>query len=255
MGRVEGKVALITGAASGLGCADAEVLAREGATVVLTDVNVDAGEAAAESIRGAGGNATFVALDVANEEQWQQVIEGMRSEHSRLDVLVNNAGLVIMGGPEECSLEAFRKQNTVMSEGVFLGCKHALPLMHESGGGSIINIVSIAGLRPQYQGLLYSFTKAGLIMMTQSWAQEFGEHNIRVNAIAPGLIKTDFSAFFHENPGRVKSIERTQPIPRIGDTDELGYAALYLASDASSFTTGEIMVIDGGAMVAKGGTV
>ena len=131
-----------------------------------------------------------------------------------------------------------------------------VPKMIERGvGASIINIVSIAGLHPQYQGLLYSFTKAGLIMMTKSWAQEFAEHNIRVNAIAPGLIKTDFSAFFHENPERVKSIERTQPIPRIGDTDELGYAALYLASDASSYMTGEVMVIDGGAMVARGGTV
>jgi NAD(P)-dependent dehydrogenase (short-subunit alcohol dehydrogenase family) len=128
-------------------------------------------------------------------------------------------------------------------------------MIERKSGGSIINIVSIAGLRPQYQGLLYSFTKAGLIMMTKSWAQEFGQHNIRVNAIAPGLIKTDFSSFFHENPERVKSIERTQPIARIADPREVGFMALYLASDEASYVTGEIMVVDGGAMVARGGTV
>jgi NAD(P)-dependent dehydrogenase (short-subunit alcohol dehydrogenase family) len=128
-------------------------------------------------------------------------------------------------------------------------------MIQRKSGGSIINIVSIAGLRPQYQGLLYSFTKAGLIMMTKSWAQEFGVHNVRVNAIAPGLIKTDFSSFFHENPERVKAVERSQPLPRIGDVREISGAALYLASDESSFTTGEIMVIDGGAMIGRGGTI
>ena len=134
MGRVDGKVALITGAASGLGAADAQVLAREGATVVLTDIDAGGGETAAESIRESGGKATFLVQDASDEEQWQQIIAAVRKEHGRLDVLVNNAGVVIMGTPEDCTLDAFRKQNAVMSEGVFLGCKHALPLMHETGG-------------------------------------------------------------------------------------------------------------------------
>ena len=144
MGRVDGKVALITGAASGLGKADAEILAREGAEVVLTDINEAGGEAAAESIRAVGGNATFMHQDVCDEEQWQQIIARIKEQFGQLHVLVNNAGFADLTNVEECSLEAFRQNNAVMSEGVFLGCKHALPLMNESGGGSIVNMSSIA---------------------------------------------------------------------------------------------------------------
>ncbi|MFQ5983137.1 MAG: SDR family NAD(P)-dependent oxidoreductase, partial [Woeseiaceae bacterium] len=192
MGRVDGKVALITGAASGLGSADAAILAREGATVVLTDVNEDAGEAAAESIREAGGNATFMPLDVADEEQWQQVIASIRSEHGRLDVLVNNAGLVMMGTPEDCSLEAFRNQNAVMSEGVFLGCKHALPLMHESGGGSIINMSSIASHLGYPIYFAYSAAKGAVRSMSKALAVhcQMNGYKIRVNSLHPGAIDT-----------------------------------------------------------------
>ena len=113
--------------------------------------------------------------------------------------------------------------------------------------GKIINIASIAGLRPQPGGLVYSFTKAGLIMMTRNWAAEFGKHNVRVNAIAPGLIETDFSEYFWKNPEHLKKLEETQPIPRVGSPDEIGGMALYLASDESSFVTGQIFVVDGGA--------
>jgi len=121
------------------------------------------------------------------------------------------------------------------------------PGMIERHNGSIINIVSIAGLRPQPGGLLYSFTKAGLIMMTRNWAKDFGPHGVRVNAIAPGLIKTDFSEFFWKDEAVQQRIASTQPIRRIGDADEIGFAALYLASDEASFVTGEVLVIDGGA--------
>jgi 3(or 17)beta-hydroxysteroid dehydrogenase len=126
MGRVEGKVALITGAAAGLGHADARVLAREGATVVMTDINTRDGEAAAAAIREAGGKAAFRKQDVASEQEWQEIIEYIRAEHGRLDILVNNAGMVSMATPEDCSLESFRKHKAVMNEGVFLGCKHAI---------------------------------------------------------------------------------------------------------------------------------
>jgi NAD(P)-dependent dehydrogenase (short-subunit alcohol dehydrogenase family) len=122
-----------------------------------------------------------------------------------------------------------------------------VPRMIERGGGSVINIASIAGLQPQPGGLLYSFTKAGLIMMTRSWAREFGPHGVRVNAIAPGLIQTDFSAYFWQDERHRAEVESTQPIRRIGQPDEIGYAALYLASDESSFVTGQVFVLDGGA--------
>jgi NAD(P)-dependent dehydrogenase (short-subunit alcohol dehydrogenase family) len=125
-----------------------------------------------------------------------------------------------------------------------------VPGMIERGKGSVINIASIAGLRPQPGGLLYSFTKAGLIMMTRTWAVEFGQKGVRVNAIAPGLIQTDFSEFFWKNEKHLARVQATQPINRVGQTDEIGFAALYLASDESSFVTGHVMVIDGGATVS-----
>ena len=122
-------------------------------------------------------------------------------------------------------------------------------MIARGSGGSIINIASIAGLQPQEQGLLYSFTKAGLIMLTRSWAREFGPHRVRVNAIAPGLIQTDFSAYFWQNEQYRTHLEQTQPIRRIGQPEEIGYAALYLASDEASYLTGQVLVIDGGMTV------
>ncbi len=244
MGRVDGKVALITGAASGLGCADAEVLAREGATVVLSDVNVDAGEAAAESIRGAGGNATFTALDVTNEEQWQQVIEGIRSERGRLDVLVNNAGLVIMGDPEECSLEAFRKQNAVMSEGVFLGCKHALPLMHDSGGGSIINMSSVASHLGYPIFFAYSAAKGAVRAMSKAIAIhcQMNGYNIRVNSLHPGAIDTPMIDQTSSELG-LDNKEDLSPVG-LGQPKDVANVVLFLASDESRFVNGTEILID-----------
>ena len=245
MGRVDGKVALITGAASGLGCADAEILAREGATVVLTDVNVDAGEAAAESIRGTGGNATFIALDVADEKQWQQVIAHIRSEHGRLDVLVNNAGLVIMGNPEECSLEAFRKQNAVMSEGVFLGCKHALPLMNESGGGSIINMSSIASHLGYPIYFAYSAAKGAVRAMSKAIAIhcQMNGYKIRVNSLHPGAIDTPMIDQTTSELG-LDNKEDLSPVVGLGQPEDVANVVLFLASDESRFVNGTEIVID-----------
>ena len=244
MGRVDGKVALITGAASGLGRADAEVLAREGATVVLTDINEDAGEAAAESIRGAGGNATFLALDVADEEQWQQVIAHIRSEHGRLDVLVNNAGLVIMGNPEECSLETFRKQNAVMSEGVFLGCKHALPLMHESGGGSIINMSSIASHLGYPIYFAYSAAKGAVRAMSKAIAVhcQMNGYEIRVNSLHPGAIDTAMIDQMISDLG-LDNKENLSPVG-LGQPEDVANVVLFLASDESRFVNGTEILID-----------
>ncbi len=245
MGRVDGKVALITGAASGLGRADAEVLAREGATVVLTDINEDAGEAAAESIRGAGGNATFLALDVADEEQWQQVIAHIRSEYGRLDVLVNNAGLVIMGNPEECSLETFRKQNAVMSEGVFLGCKHALPLMNESGGGSIINMSSIASHLGYPIYFAYSAAKGAVRAMSKAIAVhcQMNGYKIRVNSLHPGAIDTPMIDQTTSDLG-LDNKEALSPVVGLGQPEDVANIVLFLASDESRFVNGTEILID-----------
>jgi len=244
MGRVDGKVALITGAASGLGCADATILAREGATVVLTDVNEELGEAAAESIREAGGNATFLTLDVADEEQWRQVIDRVRSEHGRLDILVNNAGLVIMGSPEECSLEAFRKQNAVMSEGVFLGCKHALPLMNESGGGSIINMSSIASHLGYPIFFAYSAAKGAVRAMSKAIAIhcQMNDYKVRVNSLHPGAIDTPMIDQTTSELG-LENKEDLSPVG-LGQPDDVANVVLFLASDESRFVNGTEILID-----------
>jgi 3(or 17)beta-hydroxysteroid dehydrogenase len=244
MGRVDGKVALITGAASGLGAADAEVLAREGATVVLTDIDEGAGEAVAESIRKAGGNATFLVQDVADEKQWQQVIENIRKEHGRLDVLVNNAGIVIMGSPEDCSLDAFRKQNAVMSEGVFLGCKHALPLMNESGGGSIINMSSIASHLGYPIFFAYSAAKGAVRSMSKAIAVhcQMNGYNIRVNSLHPGAIDTPMVDQTSSELG-IENKEDLSPVG-LGQPEDVANVVLFLASDESRFVNGTEILID-----------
>jgi len=244
MGRVDGKVALITGAASGLGRADAEVLAREGATVVLTDIDEDEGEAAAESIRGAGGNAIFLALDVADEEQWQQVIAHIRSEYGRLNVLVNNAGLAIVGTPEDCSLEIFRKQNAVMSEGVFLGCKHALPLMNESGGGSIINMSSTASHLGYPIYFAYSAAKGAVRAMSKAIAVhcQMNGYEIRVNSLHPGAIDTAMIDKMISDLG-LDNKENLSPVG-LGQPEDVANVVLFLASDESRFVNGTEILID-----------
>ena len=244
MGRVDGKVALITGAASGLGSADAAILAREGATVFLTDINETAGEAAAESIRAGGGNAVFMLHDVADEEQWEQVIASIRSEHGRLDVLVNNAGVVIMGSPEDCSLEAFRKQNSIMSEGVFLGCKHALPLMNESGGGSIINMSSIASHLGYPIFFAYSAAKGAVRAMSKAIAVhcQMNGYNIRVNSLHPGAIDTPMIDQTSSELG-MENKEDLSPVG-LGQPEDVANVVLFLASDESRFVNGTEIIID-----------
>ncbi len=244
MGRVEGKVALITGAASGLGAADAQVLAREGATVVLTDIDAGAGEAAAESIRESGGKASFLVQDASEEEQWQQILAAIRKEHGRLDVLVNNAGIVIMGTPEDCSLEAFRKQNAVMSEGVFLGCKHALPLMHESGGGSIINMSSIASHLGYPIFFAYSAAKGAVRAMSKAIAVhcQMNDYKIRVNSLHPGAIDTPMVDQTSSELG-IENKEDLSPVG-LGKPEDVANVVLFLASDESRFVNGTEILID-----------
>ena len=190
-------------------------------------------------------------------EDLENLVKETEKQLGPVDILVNNSATNIGQGPSlDVTDDMVDKMVDVNVKSALRLIRLTVPKMIQRGtGGSIINIVSIAGLRPQFQGLLYSFTKAGLIMMTKSWAQEFGPHKVRVNAIAPGLIKTDFSSFFHENPDRVKAIQKTQPIPRIAEPDEVGFMALYLASDEASYVTGDIMVVDGGAMIGRGGTI
>lgn len=247
-GRVAGKVALITGGASGLGAEDARVLAREGAHVVLTDMQEDLGTTVAAGIPG----ALFLAHDVRDEARWQAVIAETIARFGKLDVLVNNAGLVRFGTVEDCSLDDFRLQTSVMLDGTFLGCKSAIPFMTKGGGGSIINMASVAALKGVSVIPAYSAAKGGIVAMTRSIAvhcQEQG-YRIRVNAIAPGA---------HDTPMTRQAMAQLDPdaagLEQIGaqgqgSPADVANLVLYLASEESRQVTGTTITIDNGETMA-----
>ncbi|MCH8861158.1 MAG: SDR family oxidoreductase [Proteobacteria bacterium] len=249
MNRVAGKVALVTGAASGLGLADAELLAAEGAKVVLTDINEDAGREAAQAI---GENAHFISHDVTSEDSWKTTIAETTDKFGGLNILVNNAGVVVMASPEDTTLEQFRFANAVMSEGVFLGCKHAIPAMKNSGGGSIINMSSVASHLGYPIFFAYSAAKGAVRAMTKTIAvhcQAEG-YGIRCNSIHAGAIETPMVQFAEGRPGEPKEVpEGILPIEAAGAPIDVANMVLYLASDESRFVTGAEFMLDNGLTV------
>lgn len=246
MNRVAGKIALVTGAASGLGRADAELLAAEGANVVLTDINEEAGREAAGVI---GEKAHFIKHDVTSEDQWKAVIAETAERFGGLDILVNNAGVVVMASPEETTLEQFRFANAVMSEGVFLGCKHAIPVMKDSGGGSIINMSSVASHIGYPIFFAYAAAKGAVRAMTKSIAvhcQAEG-YGIRCNSIHAGAIETPMIQFAQGRPNEPHEVpEGVLPIEAVGAPSDVANMVLYLASDESRFVTGAEFMLDNG---------
>lgn len=246
MARMTGKVALITGAASGLGLADAKRLAQEGAHVVLTDVSEDAGKAAAASI---GASASFIKHDVSSEDDWKRVIAQVQADHGQLDVLVNNAGVVILSSPEECTLEEFKFANSVMSEGVFLGVKYALPLMKEGTGGSIINMSSTASHLGYPIFFAYSAAKGAVRSMTKSIAAhcQAEGYAVRCNSIHAGAIETPM---IQKAQGRADVIDIPEtgalPADSLGAPLDVANMVLFLASDESRFVTGAEFMVDNG---------
>ena len=247
MGRVEGKVALVTGGGSGLGAADCELLAAEGATVIVTDVRHEAAQAVADRI---GGIA--MALDVASESNWQQVIAAIDARFGRLDVLVNNAGVVVVADLEQTSLEQFRWVNAIMNEGVFLGCKYAIPLMNKGSGGSIINMSSTGALLGYPVFFAYAAAKGAVRSMTKSIAimcQEKG-YKIRCNSVHPGAIETPMVQQASGRPGEEQAVpEGVLPAGAVGHPRDVASMVLYLASDESRFVTGAEFVIDNGLII------
>jgi NAD(P)-dependent dehydrogenase (short-subunit alcohol dehydrogenase family) len=245
---LEGKVALVTGGGRGIGKAITKRLAAAGAKVAIASRKMDNLKATADEFAKLPGKILPIECHVGKKDQLESLVATVEKELGTVDILVNNSATNIGQGPSlEVSDEMLDKMIEINIKAALRLVRLTVPKMMEKKCGSIINIASIAGLRPQPGGLLYSFTKAGLIMMTRTWAVEFGQKGVRVNAIAPGLIQTDFSEFFWKNETHRKRLEATQPVPRVGQPDEIGFAALYLASDEASFVTGQVIVIDGGA--------
>ena len=243
-GRLSGKVVLISGAARGMGESEARLFAREGAQVVLGDILADQGRATAENIAQQGGTATFVPLDVTHEQDWQRAVETAEQTYGRLDILVNNAGIVRMAPLDETSLEAWNEVIGVNQTGVFLGMKHAVPAMRRAGGGSIVNISSIAGLIGLPNIPAYQASKGAVRLLTKNAAVQYATDKIRVNSVHPGRIETPMTAPLA--PERREMLLRLTPLGRDGTAEEVAYGVLYLASDESSYVTGTELVIDGG---------
>lgn len=243
MGRVDGKVVIITGAASGLGRADAQYLAKEGARLVLTDIDDDNGHALADELVANGGDAVFLHHDVRDEQRWLEVVAETENHFSRLDGLVNNAGVFVIATPEDTTLEQFRFVNAVMSEGVFLGCKAALPLMRKSGGGSIVNMSSVASHLGYPVFFAYSAAKGAVRAMTKSIAVtcQMNGDDIRCNSVHAGAIDTPMIRSANAALG-------IEPDPNdpvgIGAPSDVANLVLYLISDESRFVNGAELVID-----------
>ncbi|HEY8572207.1 glucose 1-dehydrogenase [Phenylobacterium sp.] len=252
-GRVVGKVALVTGGASGIGRGCAERLAQEGATVVVTDLQDLKGDEALAAIAAAGGRAEYLHHDVTDEAAWVQVIGEVKARHGRLDILVNNAGVGLAGPVLEMSLETWRRQTAVNLDGVFLGVKHAIPLMRQSGGGSIINMSSVAGLKGSPGLAGYCATKGGVRLFTKAVALECAaaKDGIRVNSVHPGIIETPIwltvaPTGTNEPPNLDAISEMVVPLGVKGVPLDIANGVLWLASDESRYVTGAELVIDGG---------
>ncbi|MBX9620529.1 MAG: glucose 1-dehydrogenase [Alphaproteobacteria bacterium] len=246
MARLSGKVALITGAGMGIGETEAILFAQEGAKVIATDINEEAGLDTVKKIEKAGYKAEFMKLDVRNESEWQQVTKAILEKYGKLDVLVNNAGILLLKPLEETSEEEWRHVFQVNVMGVFFGCKHAVEGMKKAGGGSIINIASVYGIIGAPNAAAYEASKGAVRALTKAAAADLAKYKIRVNSVHPGLIDTPMTQDTIKNPEKTKELLLTTIMEHPGKSEEVALPVLMLASDESSYMTGSELIIDGG---------
>ncbi|MCE2499343.1 MAG: glucose 1-dehydrogenase [Dehalococcoidia bacterium] len=251
MARLEGKVALISGGARGQGAVEARMFAEEGASVVIGDILDEQGRQTEAELQELGYNVTYVHLDVTSESDWEAAVQTAVSAYGKLDVLLNNAGILIRKNIEETTEADWDRIFAVNAKGVFLGTKAAIPAMRAAGGGSIINISSTAGLVGSPNGSAsYTATKGAVRLFTKSTAIQHASEGIRCNSIHPGPIETDMIADTLNDPANMELRMQRLPLQRVGKPSEIAYPAIYLASDESSFVTGSEVVVDGGTTAA-----
>ncbi len=261
MMRLTGRSALVTGAAQGIGAATARLMATEGASVIVADVQEREGQAVAEAIRAAGGRSAFVKLDVTDETSWRKASDVARTQFDGLDILVNNAGIILRGPSVEMSLDDWRAIEAVNIDGVFLGTRACAPLLRErasrwTGGSAIVNLSSIMGLVGAAMSGAYSMSKGAVRSYTKSLALELAPTKVRVNSVHPGFVDTDMAVgakkFFvdkgmaADGDAAHKMLVGRHPLGRLGTVDDIARAILFLASDDSAFITGSELVVDGG---------
>jgi NAD(P)-dependent dehydrogenase (short-subunit alcohol dehydrogenase family) len=244
--RLAGKVAIVTGGANGMGAEEARLFAREGAAVVVADVMEGEGKQVEAEIVAVGGKAQFVRVDVTSEADWKNAIDAAVGGFGKLDILVNNAGLSSSSETDPFSTDGWQRIMEVNSTGVFLGTKHAVAAMRQTGGGSIVNISSILGFAGTEGGHpAYAASKGAVRIFTKQMAVNVGKHGIRVNSVHPGFMPPMRSGR-PRNPAAMEEIIKQTPLRRTGETIEVAYAVLFLASDEASFITGTELVVDGG---------
>jgi NAD(P)-dependent dehydrogenase (short-subunit alcohol dehydrogenase family) len=246
MGRVSGKVAIVTGAAGGMGKADALLLAQEGAKVVVTDIQEDKVNAVVEEIHKNGGEAIGFRHDVTSENEWERIVEETVKKWGKIDVLVNNAGISFPKSLLDTTAQDWDKVMAINLTGGFFGLKHVIPVMQKNGGGSIINISSIAGLTGSNGAGPYTASKGAVRLLTKAVAIDYGKDNIRCNSIHPGYIETPMTEGLFADENMTNWFRSNTPLPRLGKPENIAAGVLFLASDESSFITGAELAIDGG---------
>lgn len=244
--RLAGKVALVTGAAGGLGSAQARLLAAEGAKVAVADMAEESGRRLADEINRSGGQAMFARLDVTSESEWKSAVDMVVMRFGGLHVLVNNAGIYRRGGIEQATPEEWDAVMAVNAKGVFLGTRAAVPAMRASGGGSIVNISSTAAMLGSRLSAAYNPSKAAVRVFTKSTALQFAKDGIRANSVHPGPAETEMLAQVYPDPELRRRRGAEVPLGRFATPQDIAYAVLFLASDESSYMTGAELVVDGG---------
>jgi NAD(P)-dependent dehydrogenase (short-subunit alcohol dehydrogenase family) len=246
MRRLDGKTAFITGSASGIGRAIATLFAREGAFVTVADYNEEGGVETAELVAKEGGRARFIRTDVTSEENVRESIEKTVNGSGRLDVLINDAGIVPMAGAIDTKLEDWERAMNVNLRGMFFCCKHGIPHMLKNGGGAIVNIASIGSLVSVPAQAAYNASKGGVVALSRQMAVDYGPSNVRINCIGPTATDTPLIRTAGANSRALRAIAKSHPLRRIAQPEDIAYAALFLASDEARCITGAVLPVDAG---------